>query len=390
MVKTPNGLEKSRRVHCAFYHKEPDRIPLHEFYWTEFLHRWRKELGLSADTDPYRYYDLDLMVLIPNLDPIVKPFEIVNETASETVVKTGFGAIVRKVHDFPMPHYAGFETDTIAKVEDFQFGDPWDDRRYFASGDDHINGVGDSLIVRNTPAFIERINENYPDFALFGTVIEASEFMVRSIGQENMMLWMGLFPEFIGRFAERINDFSLQILKAQIKAADGKLDGIYLAGDIAYVKGLLFSPNYWRTYFKPGVKAICAYAHSCGLPVFYHGCGNVNAVLEDFVEVGVDAYHPLEAKADLDILAIRKKMGHRLAFFGNMDVRVWGRNDQEELKAYTLRKLNAAKGGGYIFSSDHSVPASVPGEAYDYVINLVKEHGAYPLDLGEYDIPEYN
>jgi hypothetical protein len=52
-----------------------------------------------------------------------------------------------------------------------------------------------------------------------------------------------------------------------------------------------------------------------------------------------------------------------------------------------LRKLNAAKGGGYIFQSDHSVPSNVSGQNYDYVVNLVRQYGAYPLNLGEYDLP---
>ena len=51
-----------------------------------------------------------------------------------------------------------------------------------------------------------------------------------------------------------------------------------------------------------------------------------------------------------------------------------------------LTKLNAAKGGGFIFQSDHSVPSSVPGKNYDYVVKLVREYGKYPLQLGEYDI----
>jgi len=386
MEKTLKGKDKIIRVRKAFSHEEPDMIPIHEFFWTEFLKQWRQELGLSENMDPYRYYDLDIIVQIPNLDPVIRQFEIIKQTDSETQVKTGFGAIIRKIHDFPMPHYAGFETDSIEKVKNFKFGDPEDERRFFKSGDDHINGVGDSLINRNTQAFIERVNEWYPDFAVFGTVIEASEFMVRSIGQENMMLWMGLYPEVIADFAVRINDFALELTKAQIEASSGKLDGIYLAGDVAYVNGLLFSPEYWRKYFKPGVKAICDYAHSRNLPVFYHGCGNVNDILDDFVEAGVDAFHPLEAKADLDVLEIRKKMGHTMAFFGNMDVRVWGRGDREEIKSYTLKKLNVAKGGGYVFSSDHSVPSSVSGGIYDYLINLVREYGKYPLALGEYDI----
>ena len=48
----------------------------------------------------------------------------------------------------------------------------------------------------------------------------------------------------------------------------------------------------------------------------------------------------------------------------------------------------AAKGGGFIFQSDHSVPGNVAGASYDYVVRLVREHGVYPLRLGEFDLPD--
>ena len=50
-----------------------------------------------------------------------------------------------------------------------------------------------------------------------------------------------------------------------------------------------------------------------------------------------------------------------------------------------LRKLNAAKGGGYIFQSDHSVANDVSGQTYDMIVKLVREFGSYPLALGEFD-----
>ncbi|MCP5110635.1 MAG: hypothetical protein GY953_07350, partial [bacterium] len=129
-------------------------------------------------------------------------------------------------------------------------------------------------------------------------------------------------------------------------------------------------------------------AHSRDLPVIYHGCGNVNRIFEDFIEIGVDAYNPLEAKAGMDVVDLRRRFGHRIGFCGNMDVVTWARGDKAELESTVLRKLNAAKGGGLIFQSDHSVPDNVSGESYDYVVKLVRERGRYPLDLGEHDIPE--
>ena len=371
----------------ALRHQAPDRVPVSDFFWGSFLNRWRAELGLGAGADIYRHYDLDYYVTIPNMDPGIRPFEILREALDEVTVRTGFGAIIRKRFDLPMPAFLGFDTDTIDKLEALEFDDPWDERRFLCAGDNQIAGVGDGF-ERNSPAWIEAVKERYPEIAVFGSVCEGHEMLWRITGPQNALLWMGEYPDRLGRVVERICKFSLELTKAQIKAASGLLDGMVVWGDVAYRKGTLFSPAYWRRYFKPGVKAIVDCCHGHGLPVLYHGCGNVARIFEDFIEIGVDAYNPLEAKAGLDVIELRRRYGHRIAFCGNMDVRLWANGTQDELRRGVLTKLNAAKGGGYIFQSDHSVPSNVSGERYEYVVQLVRKHGTYPLELGEYDLPD--
>jgi len=387
MERTPACLAKLDRVNKTLHHEEADRVPVSDFFWGSFLKRWRSEKRLPDDTDIYRYYDLDWVVTFPNMDPHIRPFETLKETDEEVVVRTGFEAVVRKKFADPMPEFVSFETDTIEKAEAFEFDDPWDKRRFFGRGDNQIAGVGDGF-ARDSPPWIETVKEQHPDFPVYGSQCEANEYMTRVVGGENLLLWVGLYPEEFGRFVERTNAFALECLKAQIQAADGLLDGIVIYGDIAYTKDMLFSPDYWRRYYKPGLRAMVETCHENGLPVIYHGCGNVSRVFEDFIEVGIDAYNPLEAKAGLDVVELRRKYGHRICFCGNMNVIEWADRSQEELKAIVLRKLNAAKGGGLIFQSDHSVPGNVSAESYEYVVNLVREYGRYPLDLGEYDIPD--
>ncbi len=368
-------------------HHEPDRVPVSDFFWTGFLKRWREELGLAPDADIYRYYDLDWRQVNPNLDPHIKPFEILHEDAEEVVVRTGFEAVIRKRFDRPMPAFLRFETDTLEKLEAFEFDDPWDERRYYSPGDDQINGVGDSF-SRNLPSFVDRLNADYADFPVFGGVCEAHEMLWRIVGSENAMLWIGMYPDQVARFVGRIFEFSREIVRAQIKAGGGKLAGMVIWGDVAYTKTMMFSPEFWRRHFKPGVAALVRESHDHGLPVIYHGCGNVNRIFEDFIEIGVDAYNPLEAKAGLDVVDLRRRFGHRIGFCGNMDVLLWANGTREELRQAVLRKLNAAKGGGFIFQSDHSVPDNVSAERYEYVLGLVRKHGTYPLDLAEFDLPE--
>jgi uroporphyrinogen decarboxylase len=387
MNRTPNCRAKLDRMTKTLRHEEADRVPIADFFWGSFLERWRSEKGLPAGTDIYKYYDLDWIVTVPNMDPHIKPFEVLKEDDEAVVVRTGFEAIIRKKFADPMPEWLGFDTDTIEKAEAYKFEDPWDDRRYFSAGDNQIAGVGDGF-ARNSPAWIETIKDLHPDFPVYGSVCEANEYMQRIIGPESLFMWLGLYPEQMGHFIERANAFALEILKAQIKAADGLLDGIVIWGDIAYKKDLFFSPKFWRKWYKPGLKALVDEAHAHGLPVIYHGCGNVNRVFEDFIEIGVDAYNPLEAKAGMDVVELRRKYGHRMAFCGNMDALTWATGTMDELKTMVLTKLNAAKGGGYIVQSDHSVPSNVSAERYEFVVSLVREYGKYPLQLGEYDLPD--
>jgi uroporphyrinogen-III decarboxylase len=192
-------------------------------------------------------------------------------------------------------------------------------------------------------------------------------------------------PDEIERFIERLGDFLAGIVRGQVAAAGDKLTGLYIWGDIAYRQGMMFSPAYWRRAYKPQLKRICEAIHAAGLKAIYHGCGNASAVYDDMIEVGVDCYNPLEAKAGLDVLDLKKKYGTRWAFNGNIDVPTLATNDRDKVRREVLRKLNAAKGGGYIVQSDHSIPGDVDAATYDFYIHLVREYGRYPLQLGEFE-----
>lgn len=384
MERTANCKTKLERMNKALRHEEPDRVPVSDFFWGSFVRRWRKELNLPDDASPYKYYDLDWIVTTPNMDPKIQSFETLKEDESEVIVKTGFRTVMRKKFDFPMPEFISWDIDTIEKLEEFAFDDPYDRRRYFEAGDNQIAGVGDGF-ERNSPPWIETVKSLRPDFPVYGSMIECSECLTRMIGQGNTLFWMGMYPDQFGTQINRIGQFYLDCMKAQIQAANGLLDGMVIWGDVAYSQTMLFDPEYWRQYFKPWVKAMIDECHKNNLPVIYHGCGNVKLIFDDFVEMGLDAYNPLEAKASMDAVELKRKYKDQIGYCGNSNVMVWETGDLNLIKKEVLRKLNAAKGGGYIFQSDHSVTSNVSGHTYDYIVKLVREYGKYPLQLGEYD-----
>ncbi len=370
--------EKTRRLRAALAHQETDRVPVGEAFWTGFLRRCKAKWG--PDFDPYRYFDLDYTIVMPNMDPRVQPFEIIREQDEDIVLKTGFGATIRRSGALPMPHFDAFSVTRPEEMADFAFDSPSDPRRFYMGGDDQLNCVGDAL-SRNIPAWEDRLTPYVDDFAVFGATCEPYEYLWRIIGSQNALEWMLLEPERFEAFANRVGEWLLAFTKAEIKAAHGRLAGMYIYGDVAYRRGMLFSPRRWREIFRPHVKALIDECHAHNLMVVYHGCGNARAIFDDLVEIGLDAYNPLEAKADLDVVQLKKDYAGRMAFVGNVDVRVLERGNPDEIRQEVLYKLQAARGGGWVFQSDHSISSEVAPESYALALQTLRDHGCYPLSV---------
>jgi len=305
---------------------------------------------------------------------------VVEKKGEDIVVKTGFGATIRRRSDLPMPHYEAFSVKRPEEMAAFTFDDPADPRRFLTGGDDQINCVGDDLL-RNLPAWDERLNDYVKDFAIFGSVCEVYEFLWRIVGSENALYWMATDTELFQAFVDRCGKFLLDFAAAQIAAAKGRLAGMYIWGDVAYVKGMLFGAPRWREMFKTHVKNLIDLCHRHNLMTIYHGCGDARQIYDDFAEIGLDGYNPLEAKAGLDVVEIKKQMGNRLAFVGNIDVRELESGDPARIEREVRYKLQAAKSGGWVFQSDHSITSGVAPESYELAIRTLRQWGNYPVNL---------
>jgi len=364
--------EKIQRMRDALAHRRPDRVPVGEFFWTGFLNQYRRRLG--DDFDPYRHFDLDYVVITPNMDPRIQPFEVLAETDTDVTVRTGFGATIRRSGDAPMPRYEAFSVGVPEEMAEFELDDPADPRRFHAGGDDQINGVGDALL-RDLPAWDERVGFYADDFAVFGSVCEPYEYLWRIIGSENSLYWMTTHADLLAAFIDRLGEFLVRLTAAQIEAGGGRLSGMYVWGDVAYTGGMLFGAPRWREMFKPHVKALIDLCHEHDLAVIYHGCGDARDVFDDLVELGLDGYNPVEAKAGLDVVELEKQYAGKLAFVGNVDVRVLEKGDPEAIRREVRYKLRAARGGGFVFQSDHSVSSGVAPESYELALETLREEG---------------
>ncbi|MCF6357492.1 MAG: hypothetical protein L3J54_06765 [Draconibacterium sp.] len=97
MERSKTCLAKLERMQKILRHEESDRVPISDFFWGSFVKRWRKELDLPDDANPYDYYDLDWIVTTPNMDPKIQSFETIKEDETVVTVTFRFGKQVIRI-----------------------------------------------------------------------------------------------------------------------------------------------------------------------------------------------------------------------------------------------------------------------------------------------------
>jgi uroporphyrinogen decarboxylase len=94
------------------------------------------------------------------------------------------------------------------------------------------------------------------------------------------------------------------------------------------------------------------------------------------ISMGLDALNPLEVKAGMDPIALKREYGKDLVLHGGINAVLW--DQPEAIREEMHRVVPVVKeSGGYIFSSDHSVPSTVSLEDFRRITDLAKELGAY-------------
>ena len=96
--------------------------------------------------------------------------------------------------------------------------------------------------------------------------------------------------------------------------------------------------------------------------------GDMNPLLDVFLEAGVNCMHPMEPAANMDIVAVRQKYGTRLAFYGGLDKHVLRRSKEEIARELAYKIPPMVKTGGCVLALDHRVPNGTPLENYRFYL----------------------
>ncbi len=152
--------------------------------------------------------------------------------------------------------------------------------------------------------------------------------------------------------------------------------------DLCYKKGPLVSPEVYRKYLFPWMRKIINLCHIRGKPILFHTDGNNAKLLDDYLDMGVDALNPIDPTG-MDIRATRAKVGTRICLTGNINQTYplgLGTPEEVELEALQLLR-DVAQEGAYCMGSGHSVQGYVPLQNFNAMVDTVFKWGKYPIDI---------
>jgi uroporphyrinogen decarboxylase len=169
----------------------------------------------------------------------------------------------------------------------------------------------------------------------------------------------------------------LKTVMAARYAAAG-IDVIRLGDDVGTQKAMLMDPAMWRKWLKPRLAAVIDAAKQANPEalIFYHSDGNIEAIIPELIEIGIDILNPIQPEC-MDPVALKEQYGDRLAFWGTIGTQTtmpFGTPDDVR-REVRERIRTVGRGGGLFLAPSHVLEPEVPWANIEAFVAAVKEYG---------------
>jgi hypothetical protein len=417
-------MNSRQRVIEAINHRKPDRIPVDlggtavSGISATAYHRLRQRLGL--ETRPVRI--LEMLQFVADVDDDVRERLGIDIKALPYPVDT-LGNLNKGYKTFTSP------TGIQAAVSDASAWDVLDDHSIvlYAQGDRDFppsaRMLGDGMYFDNITSRIPRFDEDdlHPledfkdDFSLIGDEIaeildresekayadteyaicgifpmallgdagiSPAPFLKEPRGIRKMEDWLMahiLHPEYIRAVFELQTEMALRNLEIYRQAVGERIQIVFMSSaDYGNQNSEMISPGIFRDLYKPFYRRMNDWVHAnTGWKTFYHSCGSIVNLLDDYVDMGADIINPLQLSArGMDGKTLQGKYQHRLVFWGGgVDTQAtlaFGTPD--DVRREALERLELfSKDGGYIFNPVHNIVANTDIDNVLSLFDAVKE-----------------
>ena len=356
-------------THCERYlrtmhFQSVDRVPNQEFgYWDETIVRWHQE-GLPEEVnnnwladlffgfDPMRHIPAD-MGWRPGFEHIV-----LEDTDRYRVVRGGDGvkAMVYKDGASTIPHYLEFPLKNR---------DDWENEiKPRLNPDDPARYNHDWEAIRKA---VE--NSDLPVVITIGSLFG---WIRNWMGFEGVAIASLDDPELIEEIIEHVTVLILTTMEYTLSRV-GKVDVGWGWEDICFNHGPIISPKLFRQWCTPRYKRITDLLRKYGADIALTDCdGNINSLVECWLDGGVNCMFPLEVNSGTDPVALRERFGQRVLLAGGVN-KIELMKGKKEIEQELERLRKTVESGAFIPHVDHRVPPDVSYENYLYYLK-VKKH----------------
>ena len=168
-------------------------------------------------------------------------------------------------------------------------------------------------------------------------------------------------PAYIREYMDMYLEIALENLKLYKEAVGDKIVAIAISGtDFGTQKAMLISPEIYREMYKPYHKIVVDWVKkNTNWKVFFHSCGAISDIIDDFIEIGVDCLNPVQFTArGMDLESLTDKYAGEIVFWGG------GIDTQKTLPFGSIDEIIAEakhnksllnKKGGYIGAAIHNI-----------------------------------
>jgi uroporphyrinogen decarboxylase len=201
------------------------------------------------------------------------------------------------------------------------------------------------------------------------------------LGYEAALMSMLLEPIHFSDLLQRSVEYNLRL--AEIARARYGSEIVATTDDVAVATGMLMRPaTYFELIGPKFCQAIQGYK-DLGYLCIKHCDGNVDAVIDYWIEAGIDCLDPIDPGGGYTMAAMKEKVGDKICLKGNVDCTGPLCDGSAEQVAEEVREciLAGGQGGGLIVSSSNTIHRGVNPENYRTMIESIRRYGQYP-DLG--------
>jgi uroporphyrinogen decarboxylase len=191
-------------------------------------------------------------------------------------------------------------------------------------------------------------------------------------GLEQFLMDLALDPGWVGELLDRITEIQLVLIELYLELG---VDGAYFGDDYGAQKNLILSPASWRRLIKPRLERLFAPFRERGLPILMHSDGQIQSILPDLVEIGLNALNPVQPEV-LDHAWLHQHFGGALAFYGGISTQTSLPQGSPEQVRQAVRQCAgelAPDGTGLLLAPSHRMMTDIPLENVEAMLAAFRQ-----------------